>query len=129
MLIRRQNLRRLLLPLPGLRNNLTGHRIQPRFPHRMAEERNAIPVAVEALALGNHDLLVTGRHRNAVDSTLEEAVRPVGEHVADVDQHRRGGVGLGAGGVDRDGGPGGGGREDLQACLALEAEEELFCAC
>lgn len=60
-----------------------------------------------------------------MDGALEEPVGPVREHVADVDEHGRGGVVLGAGGLDGDGGPGRGGGEDLEAGLAAEAEEEL----
>lgn len=60
-----------------------------------------------------------------MDGALEEPVGPVREHVADVDEHGRRGVVLGAWRLDGDGGPGRGGGEDLETRLATEAEEEL----
>lgn len=132
MLIRRENLPLPLLPssllllLPCLPHNLTRNSLQPRLTHRMAKERNAIPTPLEPLTTGHH-LLATraGGDGDTVDRALEEAVGPVREHVADVDEDGGRRVVLGAGGLDGDGCPGRGGSEDLEACLAAEAEEEL----
>lgn len=58
--------------------------------------------------------------------TPQEAIRPVAQQVADVDQDRGRRVILGAGWADGHGGPDIGARRDvdLQAGLALEPEEE-----
>lgn len=119
------------VPLPHVRRlarllyDLARHRLQSRVSHGVAEEGDAIPVPVEALAVGHSHLCVRGRDGDAVDGALEEAVGPVGEHVGDVDEHRRGGIRFCPGRVDGDGGPGRVWGEDLETCLALEAEEEL----
>lgn len=54
----------------------------------------------------------------------QQAIRPVAQKVADVDQDRRGGVILGAGGKHGHGGPGAGGCQDLETGLRGALEEE-----
>lgn len=92
----------------------------------MAEKRNAIPRLRATFAL---DARRRRRKDHAVHGAAQQAVGPVAEQVADVDEDGRAGVGLCAGRAHGDGRPAVvAARVELEAGLAAQAEEECDAA-
>lgn len=98
---------------------LAGDDAQLRRASRVREEGNRVARLHRLLAVN-----VVVAKDDAVDGAAEEAVGPVREHVANVDEDGRAGVVFCAGRAHGDGRPGVVAQLHLQAGLALEAEEE-----
>lgn len=99
------------------------HRPQLRRAHGMTEKGNRIPRPGAGLAR-DPARLVAGREDDPVNGAPKEAVGPVREQVANVDQDGRAGVVLRAGRTDGYGGPGAVLLLELQSGLASEPEEQ-----
>jgi len=131
MLIRRQHLPlciRVGIGSPRSRleilDALAWYGVQSGSADGMAEEGDGVPWAGVRLARNSGGGLLTAAEHNTVDSTAEEAVSPIAQEVANVDEDGRRGVGLGPCRFNRDRGPGILSGEDLKPGLACEAEEE-----
>lgn len=93
----------------------------------MAEEGDAIPWTGATLAthtVATSTICTTLKARDTMDRGPQQAVGPIAEQVTNVDEHRRRGIPLGPGRHHGDGGPDVFWREDLEAGLAGEAEQE-----
>ncbi len=98
---------------------LAGNDAQLCRASRVREKGNRVPRLRRLLARN----IVVAKH-DAVDGAAKEAVGPVREHVANVDEDGRAGVILGARRTYGDGRPGVVAQLHLKTGLALEAEEE-----
>lgn len=99
---------------------LARHRLERRGPNRVAEKCDAIPRLGVSLAIQQ---TTTGEH-DPVHGGPQQAVGPVAQQVADVDEDWRAGVILRARGADRHGRPRPVWQVDLKAGLAPQPEEE-----